>query len=147
MTRTIRSPTLATTTCQTSPHLEHRASISAPTAADMRPMIASPHDDGGRDTVTRAAADSLTEEGTELFRAERFLDAMARFERATQIYPDHALAWKGIGNVLLCMGRPNDAARAFDRAIGLRPESATALWGGAVAHADNGNREMAQDYL
>jgi hypothetical protein len=106
----------------------------------MRQMIASP-------TMTRAAADALAEEGTELFRAEKFLDAMARFERATQIYPDHALAWKGIGNVLLCMGRPNDAARAFDRAIGLRPDSATALWGGAVAHADTGNRVMAQNYL
>jgi hypothetical protein len=47
----------------------------------------------------------------------------------------------------LCLGRAGDAARAFDRAIGLRPDSATALWGGAVAHADVGNKVMAQNYL
>jgi hypothetical protein len=45
------------------------------------------------------------------------------------------------------MNRPHDAARAFDRAIGLRPDSATALWGGAIAHADVGNKVVAQSYL
>jgi hypothetical protein len=45
------------------------------------------------------------------------------------------------------MGRPHEAARAFDRAIGLRPDSATALWGGAVAHAEVGNKVVAQNYL
>jgi tetratricopeptide (TPR) repeat protein len=97
--------------------------------------------------MTRAAADQLAEEGNELFRAEQFGDAMLRFERATQLFPEHAVAWKGLGNALLCLGRAYDAARAFDRAIGLRPDSATALWGGAVAHADVGNKVMAQNYL
>src|SRR6185312_5188178 len=31
--------------------------------------------------------------------------------------------------------------------IGLRPQSATALWGGALAHAEIGNRVVAQNYL
>nr|HEX4315715.1 suppressor of fused domain protein [Kofleriaceae bacterium] len=97
--------------------------------------------------MTRAAADALAEEGNELFKAERFADAVVRFERATQLFPEHPLAWKGIGNALLCLGHAKDAARAFDRAIGLRPDSATALWGGAVAHADVGNKVMAQNYL
>ncbi len=97
--------------------------------------------------MTRAAADALAEEGNELFRAEKFADAIVRFERATLLFPEHPLAWKGIGNALLCLGRAGDAARAFDRAIGLKPDSATALWGGAVAHADVGNRVMAQNYL
>jgi hypothetical protein len=44
------------------------------------------------------------------------------------------------------MGRRRSRA-AFDRAIGLRPESATALWGGAVAHAEIGNKVVAQNYL
>lgn len=97
--------------------------------------------------MSQAAADSLVAEADGLFRAEQFSEALARYERAAQIFPSHGLAWKGIGNVLLCMERPHDAAQAFDRAIGLRPESATALWGGAVAHADVGNRVMAQNYL
>jgi tetratricopeptide (TPR) repeat protein len=97
--------------------------------------------------MSQAAADSLVAEANELFRAERFPDAAMRFEKAAQLFPPHALAWKGLGHALLCMGKPHDAARAFDRAVGLAPTSATALWGGAVAHADIGNKVVAQSYL
>lgn len=93
------------------------------------------------------AADALVEEANELFRLEQFAEALTRYERAAQIYPPHPLAWKGLGHSLLCLGKPHDAARAFDRAIGLAPGSATALWGGAVAHAEIGNKVVAQSYL
>lgn len=97
--------------------------------------------------MSQAAADALVEEANELFRAERFSDAVNRFERAVTVFPQHALGWKGLGHSLLCLGRPVEAARAFDRAIGLRPDSATALWGGALAHAELGNKVIAQNYL
>lgn len=93
------------------------------------------------------AADQLTAEGNELFQRHEYVQAMARFERATAIYPQHHQAWKGLGHCLLCLARPIEAARAFDRAIGLKPDSATALWGGALAHADLGHRIVAQNYL
>src|SRR4029079_7592266 len=82
-----------------------------------------------------------------LLRSDSFAQAAERFERASQLYPPHAIAWKGLGHALLCLGRPHDAARAFDRAVGIRPDSATALWGGAVAHAEIGNKVVAQNYL
>lgn len=97
--------------------------------------------------MSQAAADTLVREGDELFREERFGEAAARFERAVAVYPQHALGWRGLGHALLCMGKPHDAARAFDQAIGLRPDSATALWGGALAHAEIGNKVIARDYL
>lgn len=97
--------------------------------------------------MSQAAADLLVGEANELIRAEKFSEAAAKFERAAQIFPPHPLAWKGLGHALLCLGRPHEAARAFDRAIGLRPESATALWGGAVAHAELGHKPVAQNYL
>ncbi|MGE5185983.1 MAG: suppressor of fused domain protein [Acidobacteriota bacterium] len=97
--------------------------------------------------MSQAAADALVAEAHELFRAERYADAAARFERAVTVFPQHALGWKGLGHALLCMARPHEAARAFDQAIGLRPDSATALWGGALAHADIGNKVVAQNYL
>jgi tetratricopeptide (TPR) repeat protein len=97
--------------------------------------------------MSLAAADALTASANELFRAEKFSEAAEKFERAAQVYPPHALAWKGLGHALLCLGRPHEAARAFDRAIGLKPDSATALWGGAVAHAEVGNKVVAQNYL
>jgi hypothetical protein len=97
--------------------------------------------------MSQAAADALVEEANELFRSERYADAVARYERAAQIFPPHPLAWRGLGHALLCLGQPHEAARAFDRAIGLRPNSATALWGGAVAHSEIGNKVVAQSYL
>ncbi|MEO8706140.1 MAG: suppressor of fused domain protein [Kofleriaceae bacterium] len=97
--------------------------------------------------MSQQAADAIVAEAQELFAATKYVDAAARYEKAAQIFPHHALAWKGLGHSLLCLGRPHDAARAFDQAIGLRPESATALWGGAVAHAEIGNKLIAQNYL
>ena len=97
--------------------------------------------------MSQAAADALVHEGNELFRGERFADAAARFERAITVFPQHALAWKGLGHALLCLGRPHEAARAFDQAIGFAPSSATALWGGALAHAEIGNKVIARTYL
>ncbi|HEU4732764.1 MAG TPA: tetratricopeptide repeat protein [Kofleriaceae bacterium] len=97
--------------------------------------------------MSLVAADALIASANELFRAEKFSDAADKFERAAQVFPQHPLAWKGLGHALLCLGRPHEAARAFDRAIGLKPNSATALWGGAVAHAEIGNKVVAQNYL
>ena len=97
--------------------------------------------------MSQAAADRLSGEASALFQQHDYVSAADRFERATALYPDHHLAWKGLGHALLCLARPTEAARAFDRAIGLRPDSATALWGGALAHADLGHKLMAQNYL
>jgi hypothetical protein len=97
--------------------------------------------------MSQQAADALVSEALGLFQAENYPEALARYERAAQIFPSHALAWRGIGHSLLCLGRPHDAARAFDKAIGLQPRSATSLWGGAVAHAEIGNKLVAQNYL
>jgi len=97
--------------------------------------------------MSQAAADALVQDGDVLFRAERFVEAASRFERAVTVFPQHALGWKGLGHSLLCLGRPHDAARAFDRAICLAPNSATALWGGALAHAEVGNKVVAKSYL
>jgi Suppressor of fused protein (SUFU)/Tetratricopeptide repeat len=97
--------------------------------------------------MSRDAADLLTAEGNHLFQGQDYAGAAARFERATQVFPAHHQAWKGLGHALLCLGRADDAARAFDRAIGLKQDSATALWGGALAHADLGHKLVAQNYL
>lgn len=97
--------------------------------------------------VSQAAADALVVDAQALFRDEKYADAAARFEKATHLFPAHAAAWKGLGQTLLCLSRPHEATRAFDQAIGLAPQSATALWGGAVAHAEVGNKVVALSYL
>jgi hypothetical protein len=97
--------------------------------------------------MSQAAADALVAEAHELFRDEHFAEAAQRFERAVAVFPHHGIGWKGLGHALLCLGKPHEAARAFDQAIGLLPRSATALWGGALAHAETGNKVVAQNYL
>lgn len=97
--------------------------------------------------MSHAAADSLVTEGNDLFQSERFGEAAARFERAVSVFPDHALGWRGLGHALLCLGKVHEAASAFDKAIGLSPDSATSLWGGALAHAEIGNKVVARNYL
>jgi hypothetical protein len=97
--------------------------------------------------MSQAAADALVLEADALFRAERFMEAADKFQRAVTVFPQHAQGWRGLGHALLCLGKPHDAARAFDQAIGMRPDSATALWGGALAHIEVGNKVVAKDYL
>jgi tetratricopeptide (TPR) repeat protein len=97
--------------------------------------------------MTAEAADAFVAQGHELFRAERFDDAAACFQRAISVFPNSALGWRGLGQAMMCMGRIHEAARAFDQAIGLKQDSATALWGGALAHAELGNKVIAKNYL
>lgn len=97
--------------------------------------------------MTRTAADALANEGMALLQEQRFDDAVARFDDAIRVFPQHAAAWKGLGQARLCLGLREAAAVAFDRAIGLGANGATALWGGAVAHAELGHKAIAQGYL
>ncbi len=97
--------------------------------------------------MTRAAADALTEEGQSLLQEQRFVEAVGCFERAIKVFPEHGPAWKGLGQARLCLGQREAAAGAFDRAVGLGTNGATALWGGAVAHAELGHQVIAQNYL
>lgn len=97
--------------------------------------------------MTRVAADALTAEGNSLLVEERFAEAIERFEGAIRVFPEHAAAWKGLGQARLSVGQREAAASAFDRAVGLGANGASALWGGAVAHAELGHKAIAQNYL
>ncbi|MBK7539667.1 MAG: tetratricopeptide repeat protein [Myxococcales bacterium] len=97
--------------------------------------------------MTRFAADALANEGMALLQEQRFEEAVERFDGAIRVFPQHAAAWKGLGQARLCLGQRDAAAGAFDRAIGLGANGATALWGGAVAHAELGHKVIAQNYL
>lgn len=97
--------------------------------------------------MTRVAADELTAQGQALLQEQRFDEALERFEDAIRVFPQHAAAWKGLAQSRWFLGQHEAAASAFDRAIGLGANGATALWGGAVAHAELGHRVIARTYL
>lgn len=60
--------------------------------------------------------------GNELYRLERFEEALAAFERAIKIKPDFYPAWYGKGNVLSSLERYEQAIAAYDRATQLKPD-------------------------
>ena len=87
-------------------------SAHAPRVIADRELRAKPGD------MSQAAADALVAEGNELFRDERFAEAVTRFERAVRVFPQHALGWKGLGHALLCLGqaaRGRARVRSSDR--------------------------------
>lgn len=54
--------------------------------------------------------------------------AAKTWEKSLKACPDEPLAWAGIGDCLLCLGKPDAAAEAYGRAAELRPVSAAAFW-------------------
>ena len=63
----------------------------------------------------------------------RFDVAIAAYQEAAGIAPDRPLPHASIGGILLRTGRADDAADAFDRALGLGPRDEAALRGRADA--------------
>ncbi|OCR00690.1 hypothetical protein BCD67_12020 [Oscillatoriales cyanobacterium USR001] len=60
--------------------------------------------------------------GNELYRLERFEEALLAFDRAIKINSDFYPAWYGRGNVLSSMERYGEAIAAYDRATKIKPD-------------------------
>lgn len=73
--------------------------------------------------------------------------AEAFFSQAIRINPSDALAHSNLGNVLLALGRPQEALAAYDRALGLKPDFAGACNGRGNALLELGRpREAIASY-
>ncbi|MDF0554882.1 tetratricopeptide repeat-containing serine protease family protein [Kamptonema sp. UHCC 0994] len=60
--------------------------------------------------------------GNELYRLERFEEALLAFDKAIKINSDFYPAWYGRGNVLSSMERYREAIAAYDRATKIKPD-------------------------
>src|SRR5262249_26459239 len=76
--------------------------------------------------ATRAPASELSERlvarGQLAYDAGRYEEAHARFAEAADADPHHAVANYDLGLSLLALERWDEAARAFERALALRPD-------------------------
>ena len=70
------------------------------------------------------SVNSLILHGMMLLRQGNRLDALARFERATQLDPNSFSAWGNVGYILNELGRYEQALPALDRAISLNRNDA-----------------------
>jgi predicted O-linked N-acetylglucosamine transferase (SPINDLY family) len=68
-----------------------------------------------------ACFDALQLWGVIRFRSGEIEAGIALFERALELRPDHEPTLNNLGNALRAIGRPQDAVRAYQRAIASRP--------------------------
>jgi tetratricopeptide (TPR) repeat protein len=64
--------------------------------------------------------------GNQLYRMEKFAEALAAFDRAIQSKPDFYQAWYGRGQVLSTLGWYGEALASYDQALDIRPNFPTA---------------------
>jgi tetratricopeptide (TPR) repeat protein len=73
-----------------------------------------------------AASDIWHDRGNALqYGLGRYLDAMACYDRALRLNPDHSLGWHNRGNAFLYgLSRPEDAIACYDQSLQLNPAHA-----------------------
>lgn len=87
------------------------------------------------------------EEGVALARQELYHEALTSFRLALKEDPDDAATLEQMAVAYTHMGLPDDAARAYDRALGLRPGSPSAHYGLAFLRLKAGRRAEAIRHL
>lgn len=84
---------------------------------------------GGHAMVTVSAPPALVHmrAAVELERAGRLDEAAERYTQILEARPESLRAWVNLGNVEAGRGRPQDAERAYRRALAISPDDADAL--------------------
>jgi serine/threonine protein kinase/tetratricopeptide (TPR) repeat protein len=91
------------------------------------------------DRPSPAAADDHVECGRICHQQGRFADAVAAYDRALRIQPDHAMAHHLRGEALLELGRPQEAQSAFGACLKVKPDFGAAYRARGQAHVRLGD--------
>jgi tetratricopeptide (TPR) repeat protein/tRNA A-37 threonylcarbamoyl transferase component Bud32 len=67
-------------------------------------------------------ATELYKQGETLLELKRYEDALVAYNRAVELRPKYADAWKSKGNTLVALKRYEEARNAYDKAIQIQPE-------------------------
>src|SRR5258708_11189735 len=73
------------------------------------------------------SAEALLVKGNAQAKLGRHEQALASYEKAISIKPDHAIAWNSHGLALQALNRHEDAVASFDRGLAIKPDFAEAL--------------------
>ncbi len=79
--------------------------------------------------VNSSNATELYKRGDTLLELKRYDDALASYNRAVELKPEYAEAWKGKGSTLLALKRYEEARNAYDKAIQIQPDYSEAWIG------------------
>jgi tetratricopeptide (TPR) repeat protein len=92
-------------------------------------------------------ADIHNDRGVAKWRMARREEALADFDKAIELAPEHPMLYNNRGNVLLDLGRAEEAVAEFTRAISLAPGYGAAYNNRANANEELGRHEAAiRDY-
>lgn len=78
-------------------------------------------------------AESWYRQGNEFMMKEKNEDALAAYERATDLDPNNIGAWNNKGIALFRLRRYQDAIDCYDKALALNPDHANAWYNKAKA--------------
>jgi len=74
----------------------------------------------------RGNADDWLQQGNCIYQLDRYEEAIASFDQAIELQPDHATAWYNRGIALKTLGQLEQAIASYDKAIELKPDDASA---------------------
>ncbi len=87
------------------------------------------------------------EQGSLLANQQRYLEALACFDRAIAQQPEDCAAWIFRGVMLIYLGRFDEALKSCDRALAIQPKNAEAwLFHGVALQRLGRYREAYQNY-
>lgn len=78
-------------------------------------------------------ADSWFKQGNELMTLKKNEEALASYDKATEIDPNHISAWNNKGIALFRLKRFQDAIDCYDKALAINPDHANAWMNKAKA--------------
>jgi len=88
-------------------------------------------------------ADLLVELGILLLAAQEYEDAIANFDQALEIKPDHHQVWYNLGVALSIIGRLEAGIDSFEQAVKIQPDYHEAWYNRGLALSDLGRNEEA----
>jgi tetratricopeptide (TPR) repeat protein len=107
---------------QVAPHLQDFGNVDVGTIVLHRLE----HVDGFTLSATTAAAPSKAkkeyEKGRELEKKQKWDEALAKFQKAVELYPKYAVAWLEVGRLQKQKGERTEARQSFRRAVTADPK-------------------------
>ncbi len=92
-------------------------------------------------------ASQLTQQGWQLWQAQKLVEAAAKFQRAVELTPDNTNAWNGLGWALFNSGKAGEAEKAFQKAVSLDSNHPAALNGLGQICLSQRKYDQAETYL
>jgi serine/threonine protein kinase/Tfp pilus assembly protein PilF len=109
--------------------------------------VAIPNFVKARQQSQQNAAQQWTQEGWQLWQAQKMDQAAAKFRQAVQLAPDKADAWNGLGWATFNAGKSQEAEQAFQKAVSLDTNQPGALNGLGQIYLSRRLYDQAETYL